>query len=381
MKQLPKKLKDKLAARIASNALRTLAQNDDGIDFSSNDYLGFARSEELYEQSHQFLKAQGLQVNGAGGSRLLSGNHPLYSVVEQELCALYNSESAIVYNSGYSANIGLFSAVPQRGDLIFYDEFIHASIRDGIALSHAKSYKFKHNNLSDLEEKFKNLTEASTVYCVTESVFSMDGDSPDLAALTKLCNQYQVALIIDEAHAVGVLGKQGKGLVSELGLERLVFARIHTFGKAFGSHGAAILGSQELKTYLLNFSRSFIYTTGLPPHALATIYCSLNRLQHVTGEEQLLKLSDNIAHFNSEVTRLQLMFIKSDSAIHSCVYAGNNEVKKVAASLHDLGYTVKPILAPTVPLGQERLRFCLHSYNSKKEITDVLEKLATFVLV
>jgi len=381
MKQLPKKLKDKLAARIASNALRTLAQNDDGIDFSSNDYLGFARSEELYEQSHQFLKAQGLQVNGAGGSRLLSGNHPLYSVVEQELCTLYNSESAIVYNSGYSANIGLFSAVPQRGDLIFYDEFIHASIRDGIALSHAKSYKFKHNNLSDLEEKFKNLTEASTVYCVTESVFSMDGDSPDLAALTKLCNQYQVALIIDEAHAVGVLGDQGKGLVSELGLERLVFARIHTFGKAFGSHGAAILGSQELKTYLLNFSRSFIYTTGLPPHALATIYCSLNRLQHVTGEEQLLKLSDNIAHFNSEVTRLQLMFIKSDSAIHSCVYAGNNEVKKVAASLHDLGYTVKPILAPTVPLGQERLRFCLHSYNSKKEITDVLEKLATFVLV
>ncbi len=381
MYTIPKKLQDKLETRASSNALRTLPQDLGTVDFSSNDYLGFARSEELYEQSHQYLRAKGLQVNGAGGSRLLSGNHPLFDVVEQELCAIYKSDSSLVYNSGYAANIGLFSTVPQRGDHIFYDEFIHASIRDGIALSYAKSYKFKHNDLGDLEEKFKNLPKASIGYCVTESVFSMDGDSPDIAALVKLCDQYQVALIIDEAHAVGVLGNQGQGLISELGLEQHVFARIHTFGKAFGCHGAAILGSQELKTYLLNFSRSFIYTTGLPPHALATIYCSLNRLRQAAGENELRKLHDYIAHFKSEIIRCNLKFILSDSAIQSCVFAGNNNVKKVAASLHDLGYNVKPILAPTVPSGQERLRFCLHSYNSKEEITDVLEKLATFVPV
>ena len=207
----------------------------------------------------------------------------------------------------------------------------------------------------------------------------MDGDSPDIVALTKLCDRYQIALIIDEAHAVGVLGDQGQGLVSELGLEQQVFARIHTFGKAFGCHGAAILGSQDLKSYLINFSRSFIYTTALPPHALATIHSALNYLQQAEGEEQLEKLEKNLAHFKSEMTRLELKFIKSDSAIQSCVYAGNYQVKKVATSLRDFGYNVKPILAPTVPTGQERLRFCLHSYNSKEEITDVLEKLATFV--
>lgn len=379
MNGFPKKLKDKLAARSASNALRTLTQDLEAVDFSSNDYLGFARSTQLYEQTHQFLQTKGFQENGATGSRLLSGNHALYDDVEQQLCNAYNSDAALVFNSGYTANIGFFSCIPQRGDLIFYDELIHASIRDGIALSHAHSHKFKHNDLQDLEEKFKKVTKENVVYCVTESVFSMDGDTPDIISLLRLCDQFGVLLVIDEAHAVGVLGDQGQGLVSTLGLEQKIFARIHTFGKAFGCHGAVILGSKELKTFLINFSRSFIYTTGLPPHALATIHCSLQFAKQSAGVRQFAKLTENITHFKSELERLGLTFIASDSAIQSCILKGNNKVKLVAASLLASGYNVKPILAPSVPIGQERLRFCLHAYNSKKEITNVLENLATFV--
>ncbi len=381
MNRLPKKLHDKLTARAASNALRSLSQEITLVDFSSNDYLGFARSKRIYEQSNHYLKAEGLQVNGATGSRLLSGNHPLYDRVEQELCAIYNSESAIIYNSGYSANIGFFSSVPQRGDRIFYDELIHASIRDGIRLTKAQSYKFKHNDLRDLEENFKKIGDGITTYCVTESVFSMDGDSPDIRAMSELCERYNVALVIDEAHAVGILGDQGQGLVSQLGLEDKIFARIHTFGKAFGGHGAVILGVKELKSYLVNFSRSFIYTTGLPPHTLATIHASLDHFHQAAGKTQLQKLKEVIAHFKSEVRRLNLKFIVSDSAIQSCILVGNDRVKLVAAGLQKHGYNVKPILSPTVAQGQERLRFCLHAYNSREEITDVLEKLATFATV
>ena len=381
MHTLPKKLQEKLEARSSSNALRKLSQDVKGVDFSSNDYLGLARSKELYHQSHQFLQKNELLQNGATGSRLLSGNHSLYELVEQQLCAQYKSDAALIFNSGYSANIGFFSSVPMRGDLVFYDEYIHASIRGGIALSHAKSYKFKHNDLDQLEEKFKMAPKDGVVYCVTESVFSMDGDSPDLLSLSKLCDHYGVALIIDEAHAIGVLGSQGVGLVSELDIEQKVFARIHTFGKALGSHGAAILGSEDLRTYLINYSRSFIYTTGLPPHALATINRALRFLSQSEGSRQLQKLQENIGHFSLELDRLKLPFIPSNSAIQSCILQGNDQVKTIATSLQEYGFNVKPILAPTVPKGQERLRFCLHSYNSTQEITDVLEKLATFVHV
>ena len=285
----------------------------------------------------------------------------------------------MVFNSGYDANLGFFSSVPQRGDIILYDEFSHASIRDGILLSHAKSYKFKHNDLSNLKELLKkhSHTELVEVYIVTESVFSMDGDSPDLKELSKLCKDYSANLIIDEAHALGVFDY---GLVQQMKLENDVFARIATFGKAIGCHGAAILGSQDLKDYLINFSRSLIYTTALPPHSVATIEISYNKFVSDSLKE-VSKLHSNIAFFNAEVKRLQLQtkFITSNSAIHCCIISGNTEVKHIAQQLQNKGFNIKPILSPTVPIGDERLRFCLHSYNSEKEISEVLTLLATFV--
>lgn len=368
---LPEKLHKKLEDRKHNNALRQLGGSSDLVDFSSNDYLGFSKSKNVFNQSHDYLVNNNYLQNGATGSRLLSGNHALYSNVETQICDYHNCESALIYNSGYNANIGLLSSVPQRGDVVIYDELCHASIRDGIQMSNAKNYKFKHNDLEDLEQMLKRVQQDnSEVYVVSESVFSMDGDSPDLNKLYQLCATYNVNLIIDEAHAIGVFGQ---GLVNES-----IFARVITFGKALGCHGAAVLGSKDLKDYLINFSRPFIYTTGLSPHALATIkfaYIELN------NTEEIQKLQENISFFKSKILLLRLknVFIESDSALHCCILSGNDMVKQVAQAIQKKGFNIKPILSPTVPKGKERLRFCLHSYNSKEEISEVISLLATFV--
>jgi 8-amino-7-oxononanoate synthase len=396
---LPKKLTNKLIIREENNSLRKLSPQNNLVDFSSNDYLGFAKSEVIFDETHQLLIDKNSKQNGATGSRLLSGNHFLYDEVETFLSEFHQTETATIFNSGYDANIGLFSCVPQRNDVIFYDEFCHASIRDGIQLSNAKSFKFLHNNLAGLEKrllaiKADAIAHEFEIYVVTESVFSMDGDSPDLISIAEICKKYNIYLIVDEAHAVGVFGVQGSGLVQKLQLQDAVFARIITFGKALGCHGAAILGSKDLQNYLVNFGRSFIYTTGLSPHSLATIQIAYNSLRKNSTETEnpYKKLNENIQFFKSEITQLQLPlfyldetskiscgFIASNSAIHSCIIPGNTRVKKIADKLRKKGFETKAILSPTVPKQQERLRFCLHSYNSKKEIREVLYLLSIFV--
>lgn len=385
MKTFPKRLTEKLQKREADNALRELNSQSQLVDFSSNDYLGFSKSEAIFNQTHNYLVGHNIKHNGATGSRLLSGNHGLYNLVETVLCEFHKAEAALVYNSGYDANVGFFSSVPQRHDIILYDEFIHASIRDGINMSNAQAYKFAHNDLSELDTLLKKhsdsiLDSSISIYVITESVFSMDGDSPHLETLAQLCTNYHALLVVDEAHAVGVFGDHGKGLVQQLGLERQVFARVITFGKALGAHGAAILGSEKLKSYLVNFSRSLIYTTALPPHSLATINSAY--LELIKSDAQR-KLHEKINHFKSEIKKheLESFFIKSDSAIHCAVVSGNKSVKQIALQLHKNGFDVKPILSPTVPKGQERLRFCIHSYNFKQEITEVLMVFATFASV
>ncbi|WP_340077188.1 8-amino-7-oxononanoate synthase [Leptobacterium sp. I13] len=404
MNRFPKKLTFKLASREKEGLLRKLPEAGEGkIDFSSNDYLGLAKSEVVSQHAHQLLKARKMLMNGATGSRLLSGNYPLYKEAEKTLCEFHDTEAALIYNSGYDANLGLFSSVPQRGDIILYDELAHASIRDGISMSKAKAYKFRHNKLEHLQqlivrcqtERSQN-NEEQEIYVVTESVFSMDGDSPNLKAFAEICLAENCHLIVDEAHAIGVYGENGQGLVQALGLEKKIFARVITFGKALGCHGAAILGTEKLKDYLINFSRSFIYTTGLPPHSLATtlvIYKALAVISNPDGyreeksdsialiiKKNIEKLHQNIAFFNKEVEKYQLQdcFIPSTSAIHCCIISGNENVKTIATIIQEKGFDVKPILSPTVPQGQERLRICLHSYNSEKELSKFLSLLATF---
>jgi 8-amino-7-oxononanoate synthase len=371
----PEKLYKKLDDRADNNSLRSLAKQSSLIDFSSNDYLGFAKSKAIFNNTHEYLVKESYTHNGATGSRLLSGNYNLYSIVEQQLKEIHLSE-ALLFNSGYDANLGFFSAVPQRHDIILYDEFSHASIRDGIRLSSAKAFAFKHNDIEDLEEKLKKYSINNDVYMVTESVFSMDGDSPDLIKLCYVCKKYKANVIIDEAHALGVFSY---GLIQKLDLVDQVFARIMTFGKAMGCHGAAILGCCKLKEYLINFSRSFIYTTGLSPHSIATIKIAYEYFE--TDDLELYKLHENIQYFKNKCLKLHLnsLFVDNVSAIQSCVIPGNSVVKNIANMMQLNGFNVKPILSPTVPEGQERLRFCIHSYNTHGQIDEVLNLLSTFV--
>ena len=385
----PEKLNQKLIKREASNSLRHIDKQKSLIDFYSNDYLGFASSETIFDKTHQVLLEKNIKINGATGSRLISGNHDLYREVESFIANFHNAEKALIFNSGYDANVGFFSSVPQRGDVILYDELSHASIRDGIQLSNAKAYKFKHNDCNQLEALLKRHTEQSLekrslngvevnqVYVVTESIFSMDGDAPNLVKMTQICKKHNAYLVVDEAHALGVFGEKGTGLIQELQLEKEVFARIVTFGKGLGCHGAVILGSEKLVQYLVNFARSFIYTTGLSPHSIATIKIAYEHLQF----EVIQRLQDNIKHFKIELERLQLadLFIESNSAIHCCVISGNDKTKAIAISIQEKGFNIKPILSPTVAEGKERLRFCLHAFDNKKEITKVLEILNTLL--
>ena len=373
MQDLPKRLKKKIENRTSENALRSMGAQNNLIDFSSNDYLGFSTNSNIFKRASELLKEHHLEQNGATGSRLLSGNHSLYAIAETAIASFHNVEEALIFNSGYDANLGFFSAIPQRGDLIFFDELCHASIRDGIAMSNAKSYKFTHNNLEDLKAKCqlehnRNLSNETEVYVVTESVFSMDGDSPDLTALAHFCQEQGFHLIIDEAHALGAIGSNGEGLIQHFELEHLVFARLVTFGKALGCHGAAILGSNALKTYLINFARSFIYTTALPPHSVATILAAYEHLQSKPSE--IKKIHSNIAILHNKLTTHQLhhLFVPSSTAIQCCILPGNEHVKQIAQALQKEGIDVKAILSPTVPQGQERLRICLHSFNTEEEI-------------
>ena len=380
MKQFPKLLSQKLEQREQNNALRKLPVSNNLIDFTSNDYLGFAHSELIFDKTHQFLLDKNIKINGATGSRLISGNHNLYQITEDFIASFHHSESALIFNSGYDANVGFFSSVPQRNDVILYDELCHASIRDGIQLSNAKSYKFNHNDFEDLEQLIRKFhSEEIEIYIVTESVFSMDGDCPNLEELTQLSEKHNCNLVIDEAHALGVFGEKGQGLVQELQLQNKVFARIMTFGKVLGCHGAAILGSQKLKEYLVNFARSFIYTTGLSPHSVATIFVAYEQLEK--DKIQINKLRENIIHFNQEkqILGLKPMFVRSKSAIQSAIIPGNQNVKDIAKQIQEKGFDVKAILSPTVPEGQERLRICLHSYNTKEEMSEVLLLLSNYV--
>jgi 8-amino-7-oxononanoate synthase len=381
--KFPKNLSLKLETRKQNNALRQLPQSNNLIDFASNDYIGFSKSEEIFNLTHQFLLDHNIKCNGATGSRLLSGNHTLYTKTENYIAQFHQSESALIFNSGYDANVGFFSAVPQRNDIILYDELCHASIRDGIQLSNAKAYKFNHNDSEDLERiilKFSTVkNQSSTIYIVTESVFSMDGDCPNIEELVVVSEKYNCYLVVDEAHALGVFGEKGEGLIQYLQLQDKIFARIMTFGKGLGCHGAVILGSNELKSYLVNFARSFIYTTGLSPHSVATILMGYHHLEK--DKKAIESLQENIVFFNQEKKMLTLspLFVRSKSAIQSVIIPGNEKVKSIAAALQQNGFDVKAILSPTVPEGQERLRFCLHSYNSKEEITKVLTLLSNFV--
>ncbi|OAQ38173.1 8-amino-7-oxononanoate synthase [Pedobacter psychrophilus] len=364
-------LKDKLAHRIQNNSLRVLKNRGHSlVDFSSNDYLGFARNANLKAKIDEELKKFPDYLLGSTGSRLLSGNLAYAEVLETEIAKIHHAEAGLIFNSGYDANVGLLSSIAKRGDTLICDELLHASLIDGARLSNANRYVFKHNDLNSLSEKLKNAK--GNIFIITESVFSMDGDIAPLKEISALAKKFNANLIVDEAHALGVIGNNGLGLVQQLGLEKEVFARIHTFGKALGCHGAIILGSEVLRSYLINFARSFIYTTALPFHSLATIKIAYQSLKNGLN---IKENQSNISYFNSIKSNFSDKFIESKSAIQSLIIAGNDECKILSINLLSNGFDVKAILSPTVAEGKERLRICLHAFNTKDEIEQLLSTI------
>ncbi|MGB2087233.1 MAG: aminotransferase class I/II-fold pyridoxal phosphate-dependent enzyme [Psychroflexus salarius] len=370
MPKLPKALQLKLDQRLRNESLRELKTTFPSLtDFASNDYLGLSQLTSVEVTAKQILKQY--PVDAKPGSRLLTGNSQLHNNCEDYLAHFYQAESALLFNSGYTANLGLISAIGLRRSLILFDELVHASIRDGISLAQAKSYKFKHNNLVDLERKLQQYAhQFDSIYVITESVFSMDGDQAPVEKISALCKQFNAHFILDEAHAIGVLGKQG------LSFQDInCLARVITFGKSFAQHGAVILGSEALKSYLVNFSRSLIYTTAISTRQTALIWAAHQEFKK--NLSLVHQLQTNIALFLEQVQQLQLedYFITSQSAIQSCIISGNSACKNIAEALEKEQFDVRAILSPTVPKGKERLRFCLHAYNSTEEIKRVLALL------
>jgi 8-amino-7-oxononanoate synthase len=361
-----------LQKREANLSIRKLTNKDHLVDFCSNDYLGFSRSALLQHRVEEEVKQHHFHKQGATGSRLISGNSTYNEQLEKYISQYHNAESSLMFNSGYDANIGLFSGVPQKGDVIIFDELVHASIRDGIKMSRAEAVSFQHNNLEDLHNKLKK--SSLNTFISIESVYSMDGDFAPIKEIVALAKQYNAHVIVDEAHATGLFGANGGGLVQQFGLEQDVFARVHTFGKAMGCHGSVVLGSEVLKQFLVNYARSFIFTTAMPFHSLATIKCAYAILAKQQNKIQKISYLVDLFKKSIQVNR-NAWLITSESPIQSIVIPGNDRAKLVSAELEKAGFYAKAILYPTVPKGAERIRICIHSFNTEEQVLGLANKL------
>ncbi len=366
-----------LEKRRGENALRSLVPADPSfVDFCSNDYLGLARSEEFLraveEEWARLRSAKTAQLVGSGGSRLLAGDSTYAHELENELAGFYKSEAALLFNSGYMANIALFSCLPKKGDTVIYDELIHASVRDGMRLSPAKTWSFRHNDTAHLEELLAKA--GGTIYVAAEAIYSMDGDACPLAQVVSLCEKHNAALILDEAHSNGLYGEKGEGLAVAAQLEQKIFARLLTFGKAAGCQGAVVAGSALLREYLVNFARPFIYTTAPPLHDMAAIRASV---RYFSGQNGLrAKLAELVEYFHARMPGALSRGPRPFSAIQAVLIPGNAQVKAVAAACREKRLDARAILSPTVPEGQERLRVILHAFNTKAEIDELVKIVA-----
>ncbi|MDB5060822.1 MAG: 8-amino-7-oxononanoate synthase [Mucilaginibacter sp.] len=366
-------IQSKLDERTSSGIYRALKPESNLIDFCSNDYIGFARSLALRESIAREISIYPQNLNGSTGSRLISGNLIYTENLERQIAAFHKSEAGLLFNSGYDANVGLFSSLPQKGDTVIHDELIHASIIDGTRLSHANRYTFRHNDLDSLEGKLKQAK--GICYVIIESIYSMDGDIPPIIDILRLTEQYNAHLIIDEAHAVGLYPS---GLVTHLNLQDRVFGRIVTFGKALGCHGAIVLGNDLLRQYLVNFARSFIYTTAASFHQLASIKMAYELLEN--ANDDIGQLKNNISLFKQGINpNPAYRLLNSDSAIQCLLLNSNTKAKQAAGHLQNTGFDVRAILSPTVPQGTERIRVCIHSFNTTADINRLTATINTFV--
>lgn len=361
------RLQEKLLKRTRLGNLRQLHSSPNLIDFASNDYLGLSRSSTLSDAVTEELYKYKLEQNGLGstGSRLLTGNSSYAEELENNIASFHGFESGLLFNCGYMANVGLLSMVADIEDCILFDTKVHASTRDGIYLSKASAFPFKHNDTQHLERRLQNCTGKGDRFICVESIYSTDGTVAPLLEICRIAKKYGANLIVDEAHAIGACGPKGRGVVAELNLCSQIFALIITFGKALGVHGAIILGSQVLKQSLINFATPFIYTTALPLHSLAAIKFSYSIFPMMECERrQLQKLVQCYREFIPDSTSSHIQSIRME---------GNRAVNDFAQKIGKAGFDVRPLMSPTVKRGQEVLRICLHAFNTENELKMLLK--------
>ncbi|KAL3456083.1 pyridoxal phosphate-dependent transferase [Aspergillus heterothallicus] len=398
----PKCLRDSLRqalhqreARLCRRRLTVLPSSS--VDFSSNDFLSLSTSPIFRERFLDHLnRAPPLHPFASGGSRLLDGNSAYAEELENFIATFHNAPSGLLFNSGFDANVGVLSTIPQPGDVIVYDELIHASAHEGMRLSRAgKRLAFSHSSPEALETVLQAQISADpqiqggqrNVFIVVESVYSMDGDVAPIAEfleiVERLLPQKNGHFIVDEAHATGVFGPQGAGVVQQLGVQDRVFIRMHTFGKALAGHGAIVLCCSDTRDYLINYARALIYTTALGFPFLASIRTAYELLAEGKTVQLQRNLEKLILYFRTRLESLSAWgssIFEVDHFTNSPIFSLRSRVPRQLASFcQQEGYIVRAIMPPTVPAGRERVRVCLHAGNTIKEVDSLIEIIGTWL--
>ena len=344
--------------------LRSLREVKPGvINLCSNNYLGLAEHPALKEAAMDAIKKYGTSVSA---SRLISGTTTLHKKLEEKLAEFKAAEAALVFNSGYTANVGIISALVGRGDIIFSDKLNHASIVDGCLLSGAELKRYPHCDTSVLENSLKGSDPYGKKLIVTDTVFSMDGDIAPLPEIVALAKKYDCMLMVDEAHATGVLGKNGKGALEHFNIKEKDIIQMGTLSKALGSFGGYVVGSKELIDYLINKSRAFIYTTALPAPVVAASIAALDVIKSEPGLRK--QLWDNVRFFDKEARTQIIPILIGDS----------KRTVDISKQLLDEGIFIQAIRPPTVPKGQARLRVTITATHIRKDLEYALEKIKKY---
>ncbi|HAV42499.1 TPA: 8-amino-7-oxononanoate synthase [bacterium] len=340
------------------------------IDFSSNDYLGLAQHPHLLEEGQRMAERFG---TSASASRLMSGDLLIHHLLEEKVASFKGKEKALLFGSGYLANIGVIPAICGRDDIIFSDRANHASIIDGALLSGSKLIRFRHNDLNHLQDLLaKERSSFKRAIIIVETIYSMDGDRPSLKELVELKDRYKTMLMVDEAHATGIFGEKGAGVVEEEGLNEEVDIIMGTFGKALGGYGAYVAASKVMITYLINTARSFIYSTALSPSVTGS---NLAAIELVEREPQRRRtLLENTQYFRNLLMKKGIE-LKGSSQIVPVVIGGSEVAVERARILEENGIFALPIRPPTVPRGEARIRFSLTYHHSQEILKRVVEVL------